>query len=481
MPQTRSPSNQILGASDSGILRLTCGLVLFTSVICSVYASLEARGLYSDGAALLVVLYEGQSFFLSSTRAVVDILRQAPIVFLCRYTSATLFECGQILTFVMLILPTILVAVCWWIAPRSQKAWILFPLASLLIGFAATSMHAVGEAAIATSYYWILLFILLLETRSIAGKAIFLVLCLPAFWLHEGTFPMTIVLLSCLTTRVHSAIGYPHGRLFVASASVLLAAILARQIYFVINPLYPDDRAHIWRGLTHFEFLYFDGHFNLPVLTGGVATVALFALAVANTQPLAKAMRLVKTIIIAWAFVALAAILAAILVEESFSPFAQLQARYHPPIISAALGAAMILLRFRIPHRLWLNSTTCFILLSLCAAQAVADVVATNRWDSYVVDLQSRLAKGHGLITWETTLKTEDKFADINWRLFEIGWVVPFTCIIFAPDGVVNAIVDLPEGTTFRPLDPELPDRLPAMRGIDYASYRRFLSSVRQP
>jgi hypothetical protein len=86
-------------------------------------------------------------FLVSGTRTAVEIMRQAPIVLLARYTSATLFECAQALTFVMLTLPTILCALCWWIVPQDRKAWILFPLASLQIGFAATSMHAIGEAA----------------------------------------------------------------------------------------------------------------------------------------------------------------------------------------------------------------------------------------------------------------------------------------------------------------------------------------------
>lgn len=42
--------------------------VFAANVLCSVYASIEARGLYADAAALLVVLYEGKSFFLNGLR-----------------------------------------------------------------------------------------------------------------------------------------------------------------------------------------------------------------------------------------------------------------------------------------------------------------------------------------------------------------------------------------------------------------------------
>jgi hypothetical protein len=159
----------------------------------------------------------------------------------------------------------------------------------------------------------------------------------------------------------------------------------------------------------HFEFLYVDQHFNLPLLTGALPMLVLCALVFVRViQTAEKAMRFVKMTVIVWALFALAAMVAAIAIEQSFSPFAQLQARYHPPIISAILGTAMVLLvRFRISDRQWASPATMFILISLRAAQAVADLAATHRWNSYVQDLQSRLAMGRGLIPWETTVRTE--------------------------------------------------------------------------
>ena len=346
---------------------------------------------------LLVVLYEGKWFFLSlsSSRAVVEILRQTPIVLLSKYTSATLFQCGQAFTFVMLALPTLLCALCWPIAPRGDKGWMLFSLASLLIGFAATSMHAVGEAAIATSYFWILLFLLLFRTRTIGQQGLFLLLCIPAFRLHEGAFPLTATLLLALLLRVHAAVGTAHERLFVGLASVLLAMILAYQIDYVIFPQFPGDRAHIVYGLTHFEFVYADDRFNLPLITGALAFLTLVAIAGVNaTLPSDHAARFVKIILAAWLLIALSAIVVAMTVETSVAPLAQAQSRYHPVFVSAGLGAIMILLRrFHLPDRIWKNATTLLVLISLCAAQAVTDVEATRQWNDYIADLQNSSAR----------------------------------------------------------------------------------------
>jgi hypothetical protein len=136
----------------------------------------------------------------------------------------------------------------------------------------------------------------------------------------------------------------------------------------------------------------------------------------------------------------------------------------------------ILLLRFQQPDRLWMQPTTIFILMSLCATQTVADVAASDRWNAYVYDLRSRLANGRGLIPWETTLHTGNERVDTNWRLMNIGWVVPFDCIVYAPDGVVNAIIGPPVGTTFQPLDLQRPDTLPKLRGINYEPYKRFLA-----
>jgi hypothetical protein len=472
-------SDQDMAASNARILPLLFSLVIVVNLVCGIYASIYGRGLYADAAAQLIVIYAGGEPATSGSRATVEILRQTPVVLLARYTNASLFECGELLTFVMLALPTILCAICWPIAPQTQKAWILFPLASLLAGFAATSMHAVGEAAIATSYYWILFFLLLFQTRTMPGQGLFLLMCVPAYRLHEGTFPLTTVLLIALAMRTQSISNNARERLFVGSSFLLLMTVLATQILEIIDPAVPDDRAHIIQGLMHFEFLYSDRHFNLPLITGAMAMMGLGALTLIRAKlPNVEAMRYVKVIVVTWTIFALVAITVAISVEKSFSPFAQLQARYHPPLTSAILAVAMILLRrFRVPDRLWMNRVTIFIFISLCATQAVADTIATRRWSAYVADLQSRLAEWHGLIPWEETLATGDKWADANWRLFNIGWVVPFPCIIFAPNGIVNAIIDLPQDTTFRPLDPERPDLLPKLRGINFETYKRYFAS----
>ena len=450
--------------------------VVAANAASSLLASLKSRGLYGDGAAYLVGIYGDQWFLLFDTRTTVQVMRQAPIVFLSRYTSATLFECGQVFTFTMLILPTALCALCWFTLPQRSKTWILFPLTAVLVGFPATSINAIGEAAIAASYYWILLHLLLFHTRSLRSKSLFLLLCVAAFRLHEGAFLLTIVLLIALATRERPNASREE-RMFVGVTWLLLLFILTYQIRWVIYPQFSDDRERLLHAITHFEFLFFDRHFNLPLISGGVALLALTALGFVQTHPNESWRYNFRAIMIAWVIFVLAAILTAVFVEQSFSPYSQNQARYFPIVTSALLGMVMIVVnRFGNRSTRLLRPPIIFILVSLCVAQTIADFAATHRWNSYVADLQSRLYRGHGLIPWETTLHSTDEGNETNWRLLNIGWVVPFTCIVFSSSGVVKSIISPPEGTTFRPIDLRQPSQLPRLRGIDYALYERYLA-----
>jgi hypothetical protein len=465
---------------DVQLFPILFGAAIAIATICDLYASVHARGLFADAGPLLVVLYEGKWFFvsLSGSRSVVEFLRQTPIVLLLQFSSATLLQCGQVFTFVMLALPTLFCALCWPITSRENKGWILFPIAFLLMGFAATSVHAVGEAAIATSYFWVLLFLLLFRVRSTGQQALFLLLCIPAFRLHEGAFPLTAILLLALLLRIHAAVGTTYERPFVALASVVLVLSLSCQIDYVVFPSYPGDRAHILYGLTHLEFVFKDGRFNLPLITGALACLTLGAIAsVRATLSTDRSARFTKIILAAWLLIVLAAITIAMTVETSLAPLSQAQARYHPIFVSAALGLVMILLRrFQLPDRIWNNAATVFVLLSLCAAQAVTDVQSTRQWKAYTTDLQTTLGREHGLIPWETRLNVANHYAAIDWSAFEIAWTIPYMCIIFAPNGVVTSMIDLPRDLTFRPLDPERPERLPKLDGIDFAPYKRYLA-----
>jgi hypothetical protein len=67
-----------------------------------------------------------------------------------------------------------------------------------------------------------------------------------------------------------------------------------------------------------------------------------------------------------------------------------------------------------------------------------------------------------------------------NWELMAAAWTIPITSIVFAPTSHIQSIVDLPAGMTYRSIDPEKPDQLPKLPGIDYSEYRRAVGNPRE-
>jgi hypothetical protein len=422
---------------------------------------------------------EREGFYLfDPARTTVQVMRQAPVVLLTKLGNFSLVERAQAFSLAMLLIPVLLCGLCWFIVPAGRKAAALFPILFLLIGFSATSFNAVGEAAIAASWFWLLLLLLLFRTRHILSQALFLLLCLPAMYLHEGAFSLTLVLLMACGMRMKSSQGWQE-RAFLLVCMIFMASIFVYQIGWVIKPRIPGGRETEFRALYKLEFLIYDGRLNLPVATGAVALVALGAIVLVQLRSSADAARIwVWSVATAFSLIAIAAAALAWWIEPTFAPRAQALARYHPVYVSTVLGVAAIFLTpSGVLERFPLRICCLLIVVPLCIAQTDADIVATTRWRDFVIDLQSRLATSQGLLSWQSTIVTGDQRRDLNWKLMNAGWVIPMMSIIFARGGVVSAMIDLPPEMTFRPLDPEKPDELPRFRGVDYSPCRRFLSS----
>src|SRR5437868_2655006 len=163
------------------------GTVLAGYCCTNFYAALNCRGLYADASHYLLKIAEKEYFHLyDPPRKTLQILRQAAVVFLRRETNLGLFELGQAFSLSMLLLPTLLCGLCWLILPPERKSWIIFPLLGLLAGVSASSFAAIGEGALAASFLWPLFFLFLFRVDRPVFQIVFLLLCLPVFFLHEA-------------------------------------------------------------------------------------------------------------------------------------------------------------------------------------------------------------------------------------------------------------------------------------------------------
>ena len=418
--------------SDAAAIGATFGFAILTMLFCGAYASIYCRGLFQDGVYYLIRVCEHEWFYLyDPARTTVQIMRQAPVVLALNLGEFRLIELGRLLSLTMLITPPVLTALCWYIVPRDQKLWTLLPVISLLVGFSTTSFVPVGEASISASYFWILLFLLVFRTRTTLSRFAFLLLCLPAFQLHEAVCLLTPILLLALWSQREAAL----------------------------------------HGILSLGVLYLEGHINLPAVTAilGIAALAVtFFLHAGLPEAVTRRANVIAAIFSAYG---LLAIVAAWQFEETLSPAAQNLSRYNGIFASMALGFFIALFANARLRFSWSKAPTLVIVVSLAVAQMGTDLAATWRWRLYLHDFQTRLANSTGLTDWQGNAAGTNAARDASWRLMTIGWVNPIMSIVLSPDGQVHSILDYTPDATFRPFDPLDPNSLPRIRGVSYRSY----------
>jgi hypothetical protein len=476
-PFREDVTSAALAASERACFAVAVVVLLAISAS-AVYAAVCARGLFQDGVYYLYRIAEREWFYLADpARTLVQVARQAPVVLLRRWTDLSIYRLGQALSLAMLLLPALLCSLCWPILPRGRKGFILFPILFLLVGASATSFNAVGEATIAASYWWCLFFLLLFRSREPLPQVLFLLLCAGAFYLHEGAFPLMLVLLIVAVVRLRLA-PTTAERAFLLVTCLMVLLVLARELWWVIDPRDLQDRARVLEALANLTFIVHDSHLNLPLITGTVACIVLAAIIASQwTFSIVRANALARVLATCFVVFAVAMSIIAVSVESSFSPNAQVLSRYHPVFVSFALGlVAATFAMMDIPDRMWLRHEILVVIVALGCAQIVADVSATLRWRDYVDDLKTRLSAASGLIPWDSTLRTGDAKRDADWRLMSMEWVIPLMSIVYAKDGVVSAMIDPSSEMTFRPVDPRKPDQLPKLRGIDFTPYKSAFS-----
>lgn len=457
--------------SDAAALGATFSSSVLTLLFCGAYASIYCRGLFQDGVYYLIRVCQHEWFYLyDPARTTVQIMRQAPIVLALNLGEFRLIELGRLFSLAMLITPPALTTLCWYIVPRDQKLWTLLPVISLLVGFSTTSFVPVGEASISASYFWILLFLLVFRTRTTLSRLAFLLLCLPAFQLHEGACLLTPILLLALWAQRKEARSV-RDWLFIGCAALLLSAILVYEARWVLYPRIAGEREAALHGILSLGSLYVEGHINLPAVTAILGLAALtvtFLLHFALPEAVTRRANVIAAIFFAYGLVAIAA---AWQFEETLSPAAQNLSRYNGIFASMALGLLIVLfanvkLRFS-----WSKAPTLMIVVSLAAAQMGTDLAATWRWRLYLHDFHTRLANSTGLTDWQGNAAGADNARDRTWRLMTIGWVNPIMSIVLSPDGQVHSIFDYSPDATFRPFDLLDPNSLPRIRGVSYRTY----------
>ena len=252
---------------------LCCWIILTAAALVSIYAALEYRVLYADGAYYVQRILEEEGFaFIEPSRHYSQLLQKFPTViaiWLGVDNIPALIICYGLTTY---LLPLLLVSLCYFVLPPSRKVFFVFPLVHYLAGTTSASFVGIVEGPVAAAYFWLLLYLLLFRFERKAAMVLTL-LALPAVLLHEAMVFLSPLLAAVAVWRARQERHKGGVPLFTLLAMWFMIVAVV-QTYFILYPRDPGNRSHFIQDLVHLKWLFTtSAQVNVPALVGLLAMV----------------------------------------------------------------------------------------------------------------------------------------------------------------------------------------------------------------
>ena len=445
--------------------------VLAAFAALGIHAALELRGLYADSPHFILQMMVHPGFFFANpARRIANMMQEFPVVLALQLGVADAELLSRLFGLALYLVPLALVAACYGLVPRGQKAYFLFPFFHYLAGSEAAGFVGIVEAPLASAYFWFLLFLIVFRRAPwwVLGLA-----ALPAIYLHEAFLFLGPVLALASAWRARSE-PERERRAAYRMLVVLFLLIAAMDIVYIVDVPDPSSRDSFIRAIVLLGFLidYRQASLNAPALMG-VAALAAAWLAVRFEH---------RAMAILCVFGSLCAVLvgATAAIDWLFVPAKQFQARGIGVLLSLPL-AALFLLSLRRPSwaSVWSRPAIVWIALVLALGQLGWQAVGTWYWSGYVEDFKTVLTANRGLVSWQ---QARASLPPQRARIFErvTGfWTNPSLSIVLSPHGKVDAIIDNPTPVGWQPFDPANPEDLPRTPLFDTSGYRAAITNAR--
>jgi hypothetical protein len=461
---------------------LSCWLILIAAVFVNIYAALELRVLYADGAFILqrIMEKEGFAFFVPS-RYYTNILQQFPTVaaiWLGVDSIPALIVCYGLTTF---LLPLFLVSLCYFVLPPSRKVFFVFPLLHYLAGTTSASFVGISEGPVAGAYFWLLLYLLLFRFERKAWMLLAL-LILPVVFLHEVMVFLAPLLAAVASWRARQE-RHKSGVILFALLTMWFLVVAGFQTYFVIFPTEPGNRSQFFQDLIHLKWLLtMSGQVNVPALAGllallVIAGVSLAGRSIQGTKPA----KIQWSLVVGFSVVSFSMVAVTIVSERFITPAMQFSARNHSALISFPLALCAILLTLYPSATLsWKNIKIISVTSILAVTVLLWHVVATHRWAVYLADFRSIQSVGRGLVSWKEACESLPDGNSSNFKNMSFPWTNPSLSILLSPQGRVTTVIANPDRRgAWVPFDPTDLQALPRSRFFDLGPYRATLEAAK--
>jgi hypothetical protein len=467
----------------------TVAWVVFLAIVATnVVASLELRGLYADGAFYLLNMIQEEGFWLfEPSRRTVQFLQQLPSVMAIVYGIHDVGTLAVVYSLTMQLLPLAFVAACYIVLPEDRKEWFFFPLLHYLAGSTGAEFPSIVEGPVATSYFWLVLYLILFRTEKRSSLALTALISLPAIYAHEVMiFLAPILALSSVwrSFEVESRLQRAGLRLLV----LWFAFVAAVQIGFVLHPARgTSGRSSFLHDFMELNWLVTAyGDTNVPVVLGMLSIMSMLLVwaisLIGRESSWVKDSSLLVTAI--FGLFCLMAVVATLYFNRFFCPSMQFAARNHPAFVSVPLAVlALASLRWPRLQAVWDTVPNRMILLFLAMGTLGWNIVATAYWADFVTTYRDQLARHQGLVRYEDVVMSlpqdqRNRFDKMIW-----SWTNPTLSILLSPRGKVSTLISIPSkyAAGWQPFDPAYPDSLPKCDWFDTSNYRRVIEQGVNP
>jgi hypothetical protein len=435
-----------------GWLSLFVGLGVLLAA--QVDAGVALRGLYADGVFYVARIYSHDGMaIVEPSRWTAQFIMQAPVAAGMAFGLDSPRGVALLFSLSTNLAPLLLTAKCFWLLPRSERGFFLFPVFVFLGGSMGSAFASVADGATAAAYAWALFFLLRFAPLTPGHAAAILVLSLGALRLHEAMAYLGPILTATCLRRRRLAVGTPfeRGLLVVAGLLVLSSAV---ELGYILLPHTPGNRASFVSDVLSLRWLYASGQgFNIPAALGllGLAAIAL------SLWPPARWFA-----VLAFAVVAAGASAAVLAGELPAAPAAAFAARNDGALLSLpAMGLCLVLARH--PGR-WPASLACPLLLSamLAFALALVDLRATRDWRGYIGAFETALRAERGVVPLAQVVSRlppaeAEAFARFSWP-----WTSALMSLVLAPQPKIHTIIASPYTGGWEPMDPNRPGTWPS-------------------
>ena len=475
------PENTANGPPDerfSRRLHLTALSILFLVLLVNVYGALELRGLYADGAGVVMkVLVRSNFKFAEPSRLTVHFLQQLPTVLAIRAGLKDIQMAAVLYGLTTQLLPLLLVYLCYPILPRERKELFVFPLLHYLAGSMAASYAPIVEGPVATAYFWVLLYMILFRMDHPVARVLTVMLSLPVVFLHEVMSFLAPILTVTAIWRARRA-PQKSARTLCWIMSVWFLVVTVMQLGFIAYPRAPHNRDRFVADLFCFRWLVAHYGINVPAVLGLLACLAAIGIWKVNSAPRECTRRLLSRLILAFfGLLCLGGVVGTLLTDWFFTPSMQFTARNYSAFVSLPLVVLAIISAVRSPGRPpWACTSQLIVLAFLASATCGWHMIGIKHWSTFVHGFRESLSSHRGLITWQDALASRpDEEKRVWWKVYW-PWTNPTLSFLLSPDGKVTTVIDNPAPVRYRPFDPSNPHNLPQSPFFDTTEYRRALT-----